>query len=225
MYPGRRAERVEVLGGDGGFVAADPTDPLIYYSEYVFLAVYRNDDGATSSNNWWERYISGRFCNPALRNCQGDWDWKPLPYHIPDARSEQALFIAPFVLDPNDPNRLLAGGLSLWRTNNAKAANTNNTGPAWASIKPSAGSYVSAIAVAAGDANNVWVGHVSGEVYRSANATAAAPGWQYVSATGPNPLPFGRYCTRLVIDPKSAKTVYATFGGYVNANVWKTRAV
>src|SRR5262245_11242261 len=32
-------------GGDGGFVAADPTDPNIFYGEYVYLTIYRSDDG------------------------------------------------------------------------------------------------------------------------------------------------------------------------------------
>ena len=38
------------------------------------------------------------------------------------------------MLDPNDPRRLLAGGRSLWRTNDAKEADDllSPTGPVWA---------------------------------------------------------------------------------------------
>ena len=213
----------EILGGDGGYVAADPTDPNIFYTEYVYLDVYRNDDGATSSGQFWEKYISGRFWNQALNGGQGDWDWKALPYHIPDARLNQALFIAPFVLDPNEPQRLLAGGRSLWRTDDAKSPNTDTKGPSWRSIKPPAGgSPISAIAVARGDSKNVWVGHQDGTVYRSSNATAAAPSWTFVSNTGPKPLPAGRFCTRIVIDPSKHKVVYVMFGGYTAQNLWKT---
>ena len=44
-----------------------------------------------------------------------------------------ANFIAPFILDPNEPNRMLAGGVSLWRSDDIKAAGL----PTWTAIKPS----------------------------------------------------------------------------------------
>src|SRR5216684_3357904 len=109
-----------IFGGDGGFCAADPTDPNIFYGEYVYLNIHRNTDGATTDDIDGDRYISGQFWNAALRR----WDWKPAPFQIPDAFNQRALFIAPFGLDPNEPNRILAGGESLWRTNDARAANT-----------------------------------------------------------------------------------------------------
>lgn len=58
----------EIFGGDGGFVAADSTDDRYFYGEYVWLELHRNDDGATSSDKWWERYIDGRFWNENLGN-------------------------------------------------------------------------------------------------------------------------------------------------------------
>jgi photosystem II stability/assembly factor-like uncharacterized protein len=210
----------EIFGGDGGFGAADSTDDRYFYGEYVWLELHRNDDGATSSDKWWERYIDGRFWNENL----GNWDWKPLPFHIPDARrgSLGALFIAPFALDPNDSNRILAGGATLWRTNDAKTQNTDTKGPTWSAIKAPVGSFISAIAIAPGDSATVWVGHVNGEVYKSANATHDAPSWELIGEAGQKPLPRGRYCTRIVIDPKNHNGVYVTFGGYRRANVWKT---
>lgn len=209
----------QIFGGDGGWCAADPGDPNVFYGEYVFLNVHRNSDGGTSDDTEGDRYISGQFWNQAI----GDWAWKPVPFRIDDAKNGAALFIAPFVLDPNEPNRLLAGGLSLWRTNDAKAPNTPTSGPRWSAIKPSAGSKISALAVAPGNSDVVWVGHVNGMVFRTANGTAAQPAWQRVDGAGAAPLLAQRYCTRITIDPADASTAYVAFGGYLNANIWATR--
>ncbi|MGD9526643.1 MAG: WD40/YVTN/BNR-like repeat-containing protein, partial [Pseudonocardia sp.] len=208
-----------IFGGDGGWCAADPTDPKVFYGEYVFLNLHRNTDGGTSSDTAGNRYISGQFWNAAARQ----WDWKPVPFRIPDAMTRNALFIAPFVLDPNEPQRILAGGLSLWRTNDAKAPNTPTSGPRWRAIKPSAGSEISAIAVAQGDSDVVWVGHRNGAVFRSRDATSPTPTWDRVGAAGPGQLAPRRYCTHITIDPADVDTVYVSFGGYESDNIWVTR--
>jgi photosystem II stability/assembly factor-like uncharacterized protein len=208
-----------IFGGDGGWCAADPSDPDVFYGEYVFLNIHRNTDGGATDDTQGDRYISGQFWNPAI----GEWAWKPVPFRIDDAMNQRALFIAPFVLDPNEPNRLLAGGLSLWRTDNAKQPNTLTSGPRWSAIKPSAGSNISALAVAPGDSDVVWVGHANGMVFRSANGTAAQPAWQRVDGAGAKPLQAQRYCTCITIDPADPGVVYVAFGGYVNGNLWATR--
>jgi hypothetical protein len=201
----------QMFGGDGGWCAADPTDPNYFYGEYVFLAVHRSSDGGGTSE-----YINGQFWNGT------NWTWKPVPYQIPDSATRSALFIAPFVLDPSNPNRLLGGGLSLWRTNDAKTPNTNTTGPSWTQIKPSVGRLISALAIANNTPDTIWVGHEDGQVYKTANGTATSPVWQKVDGTGPQPLSVGRYCCAITIDPRSSSVVYALFGGYVRGNVWKT---
>ena len=211
---------VTTEGGDGGFVAADPTDASIFYGEYVTLTIFRNNSSGDPAGPVApsRTYISGL-------TSFDPWLFKPAPFRIDDAADETANFIAPFVLDPNEPNRILGGGLSLWRTNNAKAAMTAATGPTWVSIKDPIGTDlsdhpISAIAVAKGEPNIVWVGHNNGDVYKSADGTAAAPTWNQVDA-GSTPLP-DRYCHRITIDPSDHKRVYATFGGYSTGNVWKT---
>jgi photosystem II stability/assembly factor-like uncharacterized protein len=207
-----------IFGGDGGWCAADPTDPDVFYGEYTYLNIHRNTDGGSSDDTQGDRYISGQFWNAAV----GDWDWKPVPYRIPDAMSFDALFIAPFVLDPNEPARLIAGGLSLWRTNDAKAPNTPTSGPEWHAIKPSTGSHVSAIAIAAGNSDVIWVGHKNGMVFRTLNGTAQVPTWQRMDGTGSKPLRAQRYCTCITIDPADGQVVYVAFGGFVRGNVWVT---
>jgi photosystem II stability/assembly factor-like uncharacterized protein len=207
-----------MFGGDGGFCASDPADPNFFYGEYVFLNIYRNTDGGASQTD----YISGQVFDDATQQ----WGWKPAPYSIPDAQSQEALFIAPFVLDPNQPDRILAGGLSLWRTNDAKTPNTSGAGPSWQSIKNpigpgnTFGPQISALAVAAGDSDEIWVGHANGALFRTSNGTAGSPAWHVVR---PASFPPQRYCTRITIDPAQKDVVYVAFGGYARGNLWVTR--
>jgi photosystem II stability/assembly factor-like uncharacterized protein len=204
----------EMFGGDGGYCAADPADNKFFYGEYVFINIHRSMDGGKTSD-----FISGNFWNGQ------DWTWKDEPFTIPDARDSNANFIAPFVLDPNKPERLLAGGLSLWRTNDARAASTDTSGPTWKQIKQPIGTNkrqhsISAIAVAAGNSDIVYVGHNNGDVWRTQNGNADSPTWTQVDA-GLNQLP-NRFCHRIVIDRSDHKRAFATFGGYAKSNVWVT---
>ena len=207
------------FGGDGGWCAADPGDPTVFYGEYVFLNIHRNTDGCATSDSNGDRYISGQFWN-ATNN---SWAWKPVPFQIPDARTQDALFIAPFVLDPGNLNRLLAGGLSLWETTSAKAPNTPTSGPRWQAIKPSTGHHITTVAVSPANSDVVWVGHEDGAVYRSVDASGGAPSWQRRDHAGSKPLTPNRYCTRIVPHATDVLVAYVTFGGYVSDNVWVTR--
>lgn len=173
------------FGGDGGYSAADPTDPNYFYGEYVYLQIHRSTDGGVSSDYIYNGISDADSC---------------------------ANFIAPFILDPNNSNRLLGGGCRLWRSDNAKA-----TTPTWSSIKPSTGSEISAIAVAPGDPDIVWVGHNDGSVYKTTNGTFVSPTWTQVSAGLP-----GRYVNRLTISATDHNIVYASLGGYSTPNVWMT---
>jgi hypothetical protein len=178
------------FGGDGGWSAIDQTDANYCYGEYVFLRIHRSSNGCGQGSG---NYIYGG---------------------LTDAVSGFANFIAPFILDPNNQSRLLAGGRSLWRTDNAKAATV-----AWSAIKaPTTGnSNISAIAVHDGNADLIWVGHNNGELYKSMNGTAAAPTWTLMDAGLPN-----RVVTRVAVDRTNPLIVYVTFGGYASDNIWKS---
>jgi len=175
-----------VFGGDGGYSAADPTDPNFFYGEYVYLQIHRSVNAGASAS-----YIYTGITDA------GD--------------GTKANFIAPFVLDPNDPNVMVAGGSSLWRSKNVKAAT-----PQWAKIKDEAGSPISAVTVAEGNSQIIWVGHNFGDVYKT---TDGGTTW---SRVGGSVLPNDRMCTRITIDHSSSDVVYVTFGGYITDNVWKT---
>jgi hypothetical protein len=215
-----------IFGGDGGFCASDPSDPMVFYGEYVFLNIHRNTDEASSDDTTGDRYISGQFFNTVT----GQWDWKQLPFQIPDAKTQRALFIAPFTLDPNDADTMLAGGESLWRTTDVKTANTPTRGPSWTRIKQPAASPgpvrringISAVTVAPGDSDRVWVGYEDGQVWRTNDGTAHSPVWSRIDGVGAAPLQTGRFCTQICLTARNPDLVLATFGGYVADNVWRS---
>lgn len=179
-------------GGDGGFSAADPTNSNYFYGEYVRLQIRRSTDGGASTSS--------------IHNGIGD-------------AGGNALFIAPFILDPNNPNTMLAGGRSLWRSTNVKAST-----PSWASIRgpiqDSEGNplEISAISVAPGNSNIIFVGYVNGLVYKTTNGTSTSPTWTRVDSQA---MP-GRFTTRITVSPSNSNVVYATFGGFETDNVWRT---
>ncbi len=202
-------------GGDGGFIAADPTDPNYFYGEYVYLTIYRSTDGGVARPE--DIYGYYNFWNGS------SWEKKSRSSPITEAKSPTANFIAPFILDPNEPNRLLAGARSLWVTNEAKKANKQG-GPSWRAIKPPAGNArannISAIAVAKGNSNVIWVGHNDGDIFATTNGLASSPSWSKVDDGSPA-LP-NRFVTRIVIDPTDSRTAYAMFGGFSANNLWRT---
>lgn len=179
------------MGGDGGFCAADPTDSHYYYGEYIYLQISRSINSG----------ISGT----------------PIFNGIADANNAAtANFIAPFILDPNDANTMLAGGISLWRSTNVKMFTPN-----WAAIKAPTGgnSPISAIVVSPVTSSLVIVGHNNGDIYRTFNGTAASPVWTKIDTPG---LP-NRMVMRLVIDgTRSTPWYYATFGGFSPDNIYRS---
>ena len=176
-----------MFGGDGGFAAADQSNPSYFYGEYVYLQIHRSSNGGQSSS-----YIYSGISDAGNGNT--------------------ANFIAPFILDPNNFNTMLAGGASLWRSTNVKA-----TTPSWTAIKSSIGSQISAIAVAPGNSSVIWVGHNNGAVYYTTNGTATTPTWYSVSGGLPQ-----RFCERIAINPTNSSKVYLAFGGFNPSNLWRT---
>ncbi|MBK9388050.1 MAG: hypothetical protein IPN34_24800 [Planctomycetes bacterium] len=179
-----------VFGGDGGQVQIDPTNPQYTYGEYQYLGVHRSTNGGSTAT----QITSG----------------------LSDVGSGRSNFIAPLRLDPNDPQRLYAGGRSLWRSSNPRSGTT------WSSIKADVGSLIASIAIAPGLADRIFVGHNDGRLYRTSNGTSATPTWTALDDNaGSNPLP-NRVLTRLVVDPSNPSTVYATLGGFAFPNLWRS---
>jgi photosystem II stability/assembly factor-like uncharacterized protein len=83
---------LQVLGGDGGYVAVDPSDPDIVHAETQRFAFNKS--------------VNGGYSFHSARSGVTE----------PDSAF---LFITPFVMDPSQPRRLWAGGHRIWRTDNA----------------------------------------------------------------------------------------------------------
>jgi hypothetical protein len=181
-------------GGDGGYCAADPTEQY-YYGEYVYLTIYRSIDSSPYINIY--------------TNIEDAGDQSPNP--------QKANFIAPFILDPSNPNTMLAGGISLWRSTNVKGSI-----PLWNRIWGPTGdnSPISAIAVHPLASDIICVGHNNGDIYHTSNGTNALPSWFKIDRAN---LPNNRMVTRLAIDNNRLPYwIYATFGGFSGDNVYRT---
>jgi hypothetical protein len=189
-------------GGDGGIVAVDPASDLTMYGEYVYASVLRSLNGGTTSG-----YICAGIAEaqPADSNNQ----------YCGAGATQKANFIAPFILDPGNSNRLLVGANSLWVTDDARGA------ASWRAIKapsPSTDNFINAVAVQEGDGNVIWVGHNNGEVYRTTDGLAAAPAWTRV---GQGTIP-ARRVQRITIDRANPSRVIVALTGFVANNVWQT---
>ncbi|MDP9362030.1 MAG: hypothetical protein M3P29_11320, partial [Acidobacteriota bacterium] len=109
-------------GGDGGYCAADPTNPNIFYGEYTNMTIYRSDDGGVARPD--DIYGIYDYFDGT------QWVKKVRPGAITEAKGGTANFIAPFILDPNKPNRMLAGARSLWASDNVNIPKSDGW-PSW----------------------------------------------------------------------------------------------
>jgi len=173
------------LGGhDGAATAADRTNSSILYGSTQFLGIHRSIDGGVMTE-----FI-----------CDGITDIDCGGY------SGNASFIAPFVLDPNNQSRMLAGAGSLWRSNNV----SSGMPPTWTAIHtPVPASRVSAIAVAPSNSSVIWVAYQNGTVYKTVNGTDTTPVWSQVTT-----VPVGNKL-RIYIDRTNADRVYIGLSGFV----------
>ncbi|HEY0787855.1 MAG TPA: hypothetical protein VGE86_04365, partial [Thermoanaerobaculia bacterium] len=84
----------EIFGGDGGYVAFDPTEARRMWVESQWGWIRRFDPGSSDAH----------FARPTVDP------------------EESFLFVTPFALDVRNPRRLWAGGSRLWRTDDRGAA-------------------------------------------------------------------------------------------------------
>lgn len=191
---------LKFFGGDGGDSAADPIDGNYIYGETQRGGIVRYTQALTNPVAF-----GGEFICAGLLDAGCNFTSGPIN------------FIPPIRLDPNDANTLLVGADRLWKSNNVKASPASAV--AWSAIKPSLlvnGNYISAIAVAPGNANIIWVGYNFGDVACTTNGTAAVPTWTVVPGT---PL---RMVTRITIDESNNNRVFIANGGYSAPNLHVT---
>jgi len=201
-----------VIGGDGTYCAADPTDPNYLYGSTQRLNILRSTNGGNSFSG-----ITGG------------------PNPLADRGGLDTNFIPVWGLDPNNENVMYATAARLWRTTNVK-----NAQPNWFAIKPALNDCpirpgpppgqdhyldnnpcnISTFAVADGDSNVIWVGHNRGDLYVTRNALEQNPVWTRVDTNEPR-LP-KRWVASIAIDPYHHDRVYVAYMGYEEDNVWRT---
>jgi hypothetical protein len=178
-----------VYGGDGGYVAADPRTPGVWFVETQWANIQRTlDNGRTfaAASNGLE-----------ARNSDG-------------LHGERAnfLFITPVVADPNEVGTFWTGGRYLYRL---RGGHLPTGTPTWrqASEHILDDGIISAIAVAPGDPNRVAAGATDGRIYFTDAGTTASSATSWGLAE-----PRGGWVTSIAYDPSDPSVMYATYGGF-----------
>lgn len=193
MYEGDK-EWVKVIKGDGMHTAIHPVDDSRMLASTQNLNLFRSLNG-------------GNSFDPAGLS---------LPF------GELRAFNGAFTLDPNHPERVLAGGQRLYRSNDFSAPGS------WTPLADEnvdEDNIITTIRVAPGNSNHIVVATVSDPILSNGVNTGgilvskqggAAHSWQM--ATG---LPTAM-CTSVSFHPFSADTLLATFGGYGNPHLYRS---
>lgn len=172
-----------IFGGDGGVVALRPDEPDTFFLSYQNGNIQRTEDG-------------GRHVTAANAGLQ-----------------DASIFIMPYLIDPNEPTRLFAGGTRLWRS--------DDEGRQWHSVSAALdgfdfGTRISALAVAPGDSNHILIANQHA-IYFRFNALDSDNRTHWSSRS-----PREGWVSSLVFDPLDANVVYATYSTFGGAHVWKS---
>ncbi len=170
---------VEISGGDGGYVAVDPNNPDILYAEFTGISIQKSTDGGQNFSS------------------------------ATNGISDNGLFINPFLMDPNDSNRLWTGGNSIWRTSDGAANWTRASSPVNVNM--------TAFAVAPGNSDLVLVGTNAGVVFRSDVASQEDDSdlWPFFSVDQ-------GIISSVAFDPQDADIAYCTISTFGVGHVFRS---
>ena len=170
---------VSIRGGDGGYVAVNPANTNMLWAENTGLSIVRSTNGGATYSS----FTSG------INEASGNF-----------------LFINTFTQDPNNPAIMWTGGAFPWRTTKATDTPTVSS-PIWTKAGAFFGQRLTAIAVAPGDSNTVYIGGQTGSVWRNSAALTATSATTWASS---KPRPDSNYVSWVAVDPTVKTTVYAT---------------
>lgn len=181
-----------VFGGDGGATAVDYNNPNIVFTEYVNLNIQKTTNAGIN----WFKAMSG------IPTTAG-------PY---DGTTDRVLFIAPFVMDPTNPQILVAGTYRLFRTTNSAASWTSISGDLTGDGTGATGSKISAIAIAKKSSAFIYVGTTGSGTSTSRVQITTNTGTSWTNVTKP-PLP-NRWVTSIAVDTADTDFVLVGYSGY-----------
>ncbi len=149
------------------------------YTEYVDLAMLKSTDGGES------------------------WSWG-----VTEGidLSEGALFYAPFNLDPNNPDTLVAGARKVYRSTNAAGH--------WEPISPILGARVSSVTIAPRLSSVIYAGTSDGRAWATPDTGKT---WYEITAG----LQRG-YVADICIDPLNARTIYLAENEWDHHSIWRS---
>ncbi len=186
LYIGQ-PEWSQIVGGDGGWTAIDPSLPQLGYVSLPYISMYR------------------------VSNLPNPSEYIPTVHGINP--NDRMRFISGWVMDPVTPLTMYYGTQYLYKSTDGGGlwqAISSDLTDAPAGTPASDETYViSTIAASPANPDTIYTGAVSGAVYQSTDGGVT---WTDRSAGLPT-----RSCTRVVADPINPQVVYATFSGYAVA--------
>ncbi len=190
-YNGSGTNWTEVQGGDGGYAAISQSNSQIGYEEYVYLQIDKTTDGGNS--------------------------WNDATNGLTDAGDGNVcLFIAPFSMNPENSDVLIAGSDNAWVTTDA-AGNWSAS-----SSTLSTGAKVSAVTIVNSSSPYLgFAGTTDGKVFKSTNLTGSGDTWTEITPTGNN----GAWVRRITVDLNNKNHIYVCYSGYNNDGVSPTKHV
>ncbi len=209
----------EVFGGDGGWVAIDPTNPNTFFVETTRLSIRRTDDNGAS----FQSAISGinepnsnfLFINSFVmdpRIPQRLWTGGRTVWRTNDsgnfwtqANSGVTGRVSAIAVSPSDSNRLLVGTSSgiIYRTDSALTSNANTT---WPSALPEFG-FVSAIAFDPADSNIAYATYSTFDSNHVFKSTDGGASWVSIDGAGNTGIP-DIPVNAIVVDPNNSQRLY-----------------
>ncbi|MCW5941499.1 MAG: hypothetical protein KIS66_04665 [Fimbriimonadaceae bacterium] len=173
-------------GGDGGWCAINPANPAIQYCTAQGLATF------LTTNEW----STSAYIGPPLSH-----------------GTDRAAFIAPIVLDPNNPNLLYAGANYLWRFDSSTLSWTPRVG----GIEVATGSdVINCLAVAPGDSDRIYAGTANGVLQMTANG-----GTSWTPIDGGSPALPDRTITFLNVNPTNKSDLLVLLSGTGSGHVFR----
>jgi photosystem II stability/assembly factor-like uncharacterized protein len=141
----RQPAWITTEGGDGMDCAIDPTDNQYQYGSYVNGLIYRSTDAGFGWRTIAETGKAGGI-------------------------DEEGPWLTPYALQPGNPNVMVAGYISLWRSPDVKA-----TTPTFTKVQPFATTDppITIVDVHFANANTVYASRSNGEFWRSTDAGVA----------------------------------------------------
>lgn len=167
------------IGGDGMHCHFDPTTDQYVYGALYYGDVRRSVNGGITFSN------------------------------ISNSIAEQGAWVTPYLLDPQNANRMYIGMDNVWRNNAVRTTST------WQQVSNfTSTSNLRAIAVAPSDSNVMYVSKYDNSLRRTTNLMAATPTWVNLSAN----LPVNNEPIDIEIDPTDPTHLFIA----LNRNIYES---